>query len=78
MIRGKFGGREHTVEVSDAVYAKRLNLTGAKVTLNGEPAKIGGIYRRFATVTQLKSGLSAEWSWEAVERIVAKGGDFKS
>jgi hypothetical protein len=64
--------------MTDAEYAHRLALTQAKVTLNGEPAKIAGIYRKFPKVTQIKSGLSAEWSWEAVERIVAKGGNFKS
>lgn len=68
-------GRE---TLTDAEYTRRINLVAAKVTLNGVRAKIGGIRNQFATVTQFKTGLSAEWSWEAVERIVAKGGDFKS
>lgn len=76
MIRGRMG--RNLVTLNDAEYAKRMGLTEAKVTLNGEPAKVSGVYNRFATVTQLKTRLSAEWSWEAVERVVAKGGDFKS
>jgi hypothetical protein len=48
------------------------------VTLDGKPAVISGYKMPFATVTQLSTGLSAEWSWEAVERIVTKGGDFQS
>lgn len=59
-------------------YAKRLKLTAATVTLNGLPAKVSGVNKQFATVTQLKTGLSAEWSWEAVERIVNRDGKFKS
>jgi hypothetical protein len=68
----------NVVALSDAEYVARLGLTEAKVTLNGLPAKVGGVNNRFATVTQLKSGLSAEWSWDAVERVISKGGDFKS
>jgi hypothetical protein len=76
VIRGRAG--LNVVALNDAEYAERLALTEAKVTLNGEPAKISGVYYRFATVTQLKTRLGAEWSWEAVKRVVANGGDFKS
>lgn len=64
---------------TDEQYATRLKLTAVEgITLNGEPARVTGVNKRFATVTQRKSGLSAEWSWEAVERVIAKGGAFKS
>lgn len=69
---------EHDAPLTEARLAKRRKLASAKVTLNGQKAVIGGIRNEFATVTQLPSGLSAHWSWESVERIVAKGGEFKS
>lgn len=48
-------------------------------TLNGNRAKVSGAMNRFATVTDLTTGLSAEWSWETVGHIIAnKGGAFKS
>ena len=56
----------------------RHELCQHKVTLDGVPAVIGGVSNRFAKVTQLPHGLSAEWSWEAVARIVANGGNFRS
>jgi hypothetical protein len=57
---------------------RRRELAAASVTLNGEPARITGTALRYAHVTQVASGLSADWSWEAVERVVAKGGAFQS
>lgn len=56
----------------------RRALCEAKVTLNGKRAKIMGARKQFATVAQFDTGLSAEWSWEAVARIVANGGNFKA
>lgn len=50
----------------------------AKVTLNGQHARITGLKRDFATIVNIKSGESHEWSWNAVERIVAKGGAFEA
>lgn len=47
-------------------------------TINGHRASLGGARRGFAVVTDLETGLSAEWSWDAVERILSKGGEFKS
>lgn len=64
--------------VSTVSREDRQRLAEAKVTLNGEPARIGGTRNEFATVTQVHSGLSAEWSWEAAQRVVANGGKFKS
>lgn len=69
---------QHNEPITKAVKAKRLELTQATVTLNGEPAYVMGINRPFAIVTQKNSHLSAEWSWEAVERVIANGGNFKS
>lgn len=58
---------------------QKIELCEAKVTLNGEPAKVSGYKNDFATITQIKSGLSAEWSWQTVEHIIKnKGGQFKS
>jgi hypothetical protein len=51
-------------------------LCAAEVTLNGNPAIISGHRLSFAKVTDLTTGLSAEWSWTAVRRIVANGGAF--
>lgn len=48
---------------------------GMRVTLNGKPARVSGYRLDFARVTDA-AGLSAEWSWSAVERILAKGGAF--
>ena len=58
---------------------QRVAALGATVTLNGEPAVIGGILRDFATVSQKATGLSAQWSWEAVMHIITnKEGKFQS
>jgi len=57
----------------------RRKLCEVPATLNGEPARISGYRNDFATVTQLDSGLSAEWSWPAVRRIVEqRDGAFKT
>jgi len=58
--------------------AQRIELCEAKVTLNGEPAVIAGYSLPFAHVTQLKSGLTAEWAWSTVALVVSRGGDFRS
>lgn len=49
------------------------------VTLNGERAKVTGIKRDFALVTQIGTGLACEWSWHTVEHVIRnKGGRFQS
>jgi hypothetical protein len=58
--------------------AERQALCAAKVTLDGQPAKVSGFRNEYAKVSIIKSGLSAEWAWETVARIVAKGGRFSS
>ena len=53
-------------------------MTRIPITLNGEKAVLSGVRNQFATVTQPRTGLSAEWSWEAARRVIAKGGRFES
>lgn len=54
------------------------------ITLDGKKAKICGRLRDFAQVVQYQHiydcprPISAEFSWEAVQRIVANDGAFKS
>lgn len=57
---------------------EKLQLCTGPVTLNGEPAAVSGLYLPFAKVTSLVTGLSCEFSWQAVERIRAKDGAFSS
>lgn len=57
---------------------ERQRLCAIAVTLNGNPARITGTVNDFATVTDTKSGLSAEWSWYTVARVVEAGGRFFS
>jgi antirestriction protein/predicted RNA binding protein with dsRBD fold (UPF0201 family) len=53
---------------------------GAHVTLDGKPAIISNADAtgKFAKVSQTPSGVSVEFSWDAVDRIMKKGGEFKS
>lgn len=51
---------------------------GKNITLNGKPAKIMGHRNRFATVAQLDGPLACEFSWQAVKRILDRGGVFKA
>jgi hypothetical protein len=64
-------------------YAERIEVVGSStlavngqavnVTLDGKPAVIVGARRDFAEVAQVAPGkLSAEWSWAAVGRILAR------
>ena len=57
---------------------QRYKLAATPVTLNGEPAQIAGVKLPFAHVRNMETGLSCEWAWETVARIVANGGDFRS
>lgn len=57
---------------------QRMALCATQVTLNGNRARITGYKNDFATVTDLATGLSAEWSWEAAQRIVNNEGKFQS
>jgi hypothetical protein len=57
---------------------QRRELCAARVTLNGQPATIAGIQCDYARVTDQRSGLSCEWAWPTVARVVANGGRFES
>lgn len=52
--------------------------SGQGCTLNGEPAKITGRLNSRATVASLTTATSVEFSWAAVARIMADGGNFKA
>ena len=56
----------------------REEMCNAKVTLDGKRAKVSGIRNQFATVRDMETGLACEWAWSTVERIISKGGAFKS
>ena len=59
--------------------AERDALVGTEVTLDGKPAVVLGRFADFATVAQVPAGLSYEWNWETVKRIMrTKNGEFKS
>ena len=57
---------------------ERYELASTPVTLNGQPAQIGGVKLDFAGVRITETGESYEWAWETVARIVANGGNFTS
>lgn len=52
---------------------ERLNIMDAanqaRPTLNGKPATVNGSKNDFASVTNLATGESYQWSWQAVKRI---------
>lgn len=59
-------------------YIDRHSLVLATVTLNGKRARISGIRNDYATVTDSTTGMSVEFAWPTVARVVASGGTFKS
>lgn len=61
----------------EATAEHRRELCGRPCcTINGRPAIICGALLRFAIVSDRESGLSCEYSWQAVENVLAKGGAF--
>jgi hypothetical protein len=50
---------------------------GHDCTLDGMRARVTGGKEDFAVV-RADNGVGFQWSWEAVSRIMAKGGNFKS
>lgn len=60
-----------------ATLAERRALAAKRVTVNGDRAAIGGVRNPHAHVIRLSDGAIWEWSWPAVARVVAKGGDFR-
>ena len=70
---------EHDRQVGLNLRLKADKYGCVDVTLDGQPAKIIGFAMRFATIVTIDPhGPHFEWSWEAVDRIVAAGGAFKS
>lgn len=73
---------QHAMKVTrDLVDSRRAMVEQAptRPTINGKPATVSGYRNRFATVTDKATGLSAEWTWEAVAHIMAnRFGAFKS
>lgn len=57
---------------------ERRALAAMPVTLDGEPAVISGVLCPFASVRQVRTGQGFDWNWDAVARVVAAGGDFRS
>ncbi len=51
-------------------------LIDSSATLNGKQAVICGRLNPFAVVRALDGSISAEFSWQAVSRIIEKGGNF--
>jgi antirestriction protein len=67
-----------TRKVEEADLSKQH--VGAHVTLDGKPAIISNAdpSGKFAKVSQTPSGHSVEFSWDAVDQVMKKGGEFKS
>lgn len=58
---------------------KRELCQAMNVTLDGEPAGIGGCYEPFANVFTFSGTKKHEFAWETVDRIVSNNnGEFKS
>lgn len=50
-----------------------------RVTLNGEPAQIVGAASEYATIRDVRTGLSAQWSWDSVAFVLHhRDGAFSS
>ena len=54
------------------------DLAGRLCTIDGKPATISGRLLEFAVVGSFDRTTKAEFSWEAVKRIMAKNGKFSS
>lgn len=55
----------------------RRALCAQPCTLDGRPAVILGAREPFATVCDKSTGAGAQWAWETVARVMARGGAFK-
>jgi hypothetical protein len=59
--------------------AARRAAVDSPCTLNGQPARITGYLNPYATVTDLRTGLSCQWAWETVHHILCnRDGRFQS
>lgn len=59
-------------------FLKRQGFCNMKITLDGKPATITCPSYKFAVVVSADGKMKLEWTWEAVERIIANGGKFSS
>ena len=57
---------------------QELSRQPGKCMLNGNPAHISGVVLPTAHIVNDKTGMGASWSWEATERILLKGGKFRT
>ena len=65
--------------LNPVTLAHRRDLCAARVTLNGSRAIVTGARNPFASVVSLDGPqYDATYSWDAVSRVIAKGGAFKS
>lgn len=70
---------EHAKPLTPKVVGSRYAMVksyGITPTANGHSARITGYSNRFAMVTDRETGVSAEFSWEAVRAVMEDGGDF--
>ena len=68
-----------TMESRIALFNRLAEMPTGSVTLDGRPAIIAGMLAPFATVSTLgRPFASAQFSWQAVERIAVKGGQFQT
>ncbi|MFH1863728.1 MAG: hypothetical protein ABIJ85_02330 [bacterium] len=51
---------------------------GQLVTLDGKPARIVGRKLTYPHIVEIRGQGNVEFSWEAVKRIMEKGGHFKT
>ena len=58
--------------------ASRRLLAEMSCTLNGRPARIWDINDPFAKVEDKETGMSVEFAWPTVHRVLSNGGRFKS
>lgn len=64
-------------EITESEYKKRCDfLEGKQFTLDGKPAKIGGLRLKFVTVYNRDN--SAEFAWQTVERVINFRGEFRT
>lgn len=72
---------EHSRPITGAVVGSRYSMVksyGVNPTIDGHSARISGFSNRFATVTDRETGVTLEYSWEAVRTVLSNGGEFYS
>lgn len=64
--------------VGGSEYFCHRHAPDLEVTLDGEPATITGWRKDFPHVVRLRDGMSVPFAHETIERVLARGGHFKS